>query len=245
MLCGSFTQGEGDEWSDIDLSIAIRDEDHAAFDEKAWVSNVAPLLTYFKNEYSVGIAIYENLVRAEFHFDRASNLPSIRNWPLAEERLDVDSMILLDRTGELTSHLQAMAAEPSGRLTLERVEALRDRFLNWFLFGLQVLRRGDRLRSLDTLSQVQRHLLWLARVIEGKTDNHFLTPSKNAEHDLSPASVQRFSNCVATVHKDDLLRAYQESWAWYVELTHEAQLRFGIERRQNAMVKIAEYLFMP
>ncbi len=55
------------------------------------------------------------------------------------------------------------------------------------VLALQVTRRGELLRAADALAHAQRHLLWMVRLAEGRTE-HWLTPSRNAEKVL-PAEV--------------------------------------------------------
>jgi lincosamide nucleotidyltransferase len=85
----------------------------------------------------------------------------------------------------------------------------RDRreLLNWLLLGTNMLRRGEYARALDALSQVQRFLLWLARVRENARE-HWLTPSRAAERDLSEATMRRFARCTADLDPRSLASAY-------------------------------------
>jgi lincosamide nucleotidyltransferase len=43
-------------------------------EEEAWVRRIAPLELYYINEFGNGNAIFENLVRGEFHFEHYSNV---------------------------------------------------------------------------------------------------------------------------------------------------------------------------
>lgn len=237
---GSFTQGEGDAWSDIEFWLFVDDLALAGLDGRVWVARVAPVLLFVQNEFGAGVAIFENLVRGEFHFAAASSLPQIREWPLSEERPDIDAMIVLDRGGELREHLTAMLAAPSSRLTTARLQSLQDRFLNWFLFGLNLLARGEAARALDVLSSVQRHLLWLARIAEGSAERHFLTPSRRAESDLEPASYGRYAETSARLEAADLARAYRAAWRWYGELAGSLADEFGTTPRKLLMQRLGE-----
>jgi lincosamide nucleotidyltransferase len=227
--CGSFVEGEGDEWSDIDFWLCVEDAALGDFDSREWISRVAPLLTCLRNEFGTDVAIFAGLIRGEFHFEAASRMAEVRSWPVREETLDVDAMVVLDRTGELRDHLSAMADTPNERLAAARVQELQDRFLNWFVFGVNVLLRGDDARALDILSHVDRHLLWLARSRAGKVGRHYLTPSKLAAQDLSAAHYRRYVACTAALDAIDLRRAYREAWAWFRELARETCPELGTE----------------
>src|ERR671926_323791 len=81
MMYGSFAQGEGDEFSDIEFILYFDDDALGSLDQEGWVSQIAPVGLYFVNEYGVGTAIFDNLIRGEFHFDRASDISKIdESW---------------------------------------------------------------------------------------------------------------------------------------------------------------------
>src|SRR5215213_6211107 len=67
MMYGSFAQNEGDEFSDIEFILFFEDGELANLDQEEWVSRISPVGLYFVNEYGNGTAIFENLVRGEFH----------------------------------------------------------------------------------------------------------------------------------------------------------------------------------
>jgi lincosamide nucleotidyltransferase len=219
LMYGSFTKGEGDAYSDIEFYIFLDDATYDAVDPAAWAAQVAPVALYFTNEFGTGTAIFENLVRGEFHFERASEMGAIRSWKQGGSLPNPDSMLLMDGTGELTEHLRYLSGPGPDRAAPEHVTWLWHSFLNWMLFGSNVLTRGERARALEILSILQRYLLWLARVQEGTTQ-HWLTPSKNAEHDLSPDAYQRFTACTADLRGDNLERAYAAAWDWGKELIY-------------------------
>src|SRR5919199_3608651 len=77
MMYGSFAQGEGDEFSDIEFILFFEDEALEGLDQREWVSRISPVGLYFVNEYGNGTAIFENLVRGEFHFECASDIEEI------------------------------------------------------------------------------------------------------------------------------------------------------------------------
>jgi lincosamide nucleotidyltransferase len=126
-------------------------------------------------------------------------------------------MLLVDRTGELTDHLRAISGPGPERGTAEQVTQLWQRYLNWMLFGTNVLARGERARALEILWWVQRHLLWFARLVEDTTV-HWQTPSKNVEKDLSPGAYRRYLACTAGLGGTDLERAYRAAWVWGKEM---------------------------
>src|SRR5699024_8398153 len=65
-MYGSFTKNEGDKYSDIEFYIFLKDKEN--FSAENWVSQIHPLALYFTNEYGSEVAIFENMIRVEFHF---------------------------------------------------------------------------------------------------------------------------------------------------------------------------------
>jgi lincosamide nucleotidyltransferase len=216
-MYGSFTRAEGDAHSDIEFCIYLVDAAHDAFEPAHWVSQVAPVALYFVNEFGTGTAIFRNLVRGEFHFERAADMAKIRMLKRASGFPPAEQMLILDRTGELMTHLRFISGPGPDRGASDYVAWLWQSYLNWMLFGANVLARGERARALELLWFVHRCLLWLARVSEGTTER-WQTPSKNVEHDLSEGAYGRYVACTAALRGPDLERAYQAAWKWGKEL---------------------------
>ena len=229
MMYGSWARGEGDEHSDIEFVLFFRDEALPEVDQREWVSRIAPVELYFVNEFGNGAAIFENLVRGEFHFDRALDIPQVESWRETDTFPTLDATLLLDRSARLARHLAALVGPDPRRDTPERVRFLCDSFLNWMLFGHTVLMRGELARSLEILAgPVGRYLLWLARLSEGRTE-HWPTPSRALETDLSPEAYMRYAACTATLDPGALRLAYTEAWEWGLELTPPLAARHGVE----------------
>ena len=74
LMYGSFALGQRDSFSDIEFYVFFDDEAFEALEEEAWVRRIAPLELYYINEFGNGNAIFENLVRGEFHFEHYSNV---------------------------------------------------------------------------------------------------------------------------------------------------------------------------
>ena len=68
MMYGSFTKGEGDQYSDIEFYIFLKDSRTSSFDSSNWLFDVAPYLLLYKTEYGTEVVIFDNLIRGEFHF---------------------------------------------------------------------------------------------------------------------------------------------------------------------------------
>jgi lincosamide nucleotidyltransferase len=223
MMYGSFTRGEGDAFSDIEFLLFFTDDTFPTLDRRAWIAQIAPVELYYVNDFGVTAVIFDNLIRGEFHFHRVSEVTIAQTWRGMITFPALESVVIVDKSGRLTPYLEPLTA-PIDFLALPRVQFVVDNFVNGWLFGFNVLRRGELARALELLGSVQRQLLWLARAAEGKTAN-WPTPSKNAEHDLSAAAYARFAACSATLDPDSLVAAYTLAWRWGSAMLDDLQRR--------------------
>src|SRR5918998_1653948 len=209
MMYGSFAQGEGDWLSDIEFVLFFDDDALEDLDQEEWVASISPVELYFVNEYGNGTAIFDNLVRGEFHFDGFSEIATV----VAESMRDADWLpfledaLVLDRTGDLTRRLQMIVGPPPERDTPGQARFLCECFVNWFLFGSNLHARGELARSLDLLGVVRHRLLQMARVLDGST-THWINPSKFLESEISAASYARYVAFTARPESEELRDAY-------------------------------------
>lgn len=217
LMYGSFTRGEGDQFSDIEFALFFADERLPEVDRAAWVAQIAPVALFFADDVGHQTAIFNHLIRGEFHFKPASTLSVVETWQGNAWFPALAATVLLDRNGQLTQYLHPLIGPAPKRDTPETVQTLTNNFINWLLFGANVLARGELARALEILGIVHRYLLWLARLVEQTTD-HWPTPSKNVEQELSPAAYTRYQACTANLDRMLLVRAYGASWAWGQEM---------------------------
>lgn len=228
MMYGSFAQGEGDEHSDIEFILFFEDEALETLDQEDWVAGISPVRLYFVNEYGIGTAIFENLVRGEFHFDCASDIEKVdESWRETDFFPSAEAALVMDRTGELERRLGEISGPPPNRDTPTRVEFQCSLFLNGLLFGVNVLQRGENARALELLGNTQRHLLWMVRTLEGTTE-HWATPSKMLEGDVSETSYARYAACTARLDAKELTDAYLAAWGWGKDLIAALGERYGV-----------------
>ena len=220
VMFGSFARGEGDAYSDVEFALFLEDDVLPQFDRAAWVAQVAPVELAFADDFGHFTAIFANLVRGEFLFEPHSNTAQeVSRWVGSAFLPRLDDCLLKDRDGALAPLLQPLATLPR-RDAPEAVSRLKMSLVNAVLFGITVLRRGETARALELLGLVHRYLLWLTRLDEGQTD-HWPTPSRCLESDLSPQAYERFRECTAALDVESLWRAYRASWAWGRELLAE------------------------
>jgi lincosamide nucleotidyltransferase len=242
MMYGSFAQGEGDGFSDIEFLLFFDDGVLGGVDQEEWVSRVAPVELFYVNEFGVGTAIFENLVRGEFHFNKASDIGNIDESLKETDWLrSLEDTLVLDRTGELTRRLRQAVGPPLYRDTPEEVRFLSAGFVNWFLFGSNLLLRGELARALDLLGLVQDHLLYMARLHERST-RHWFNPSKLLEEDLSGASYARYAACTSNLDEGALREAYLSSWRWGKELIGALSERHSLHPPVDVLDRIGRRL---
>jgi len=218
LMYGSFVNDEGDAWSDIEFLLYFADAERDHVDRRVWIERVGPIELHFVNEFGVDTAIFDGLIRAEFHFDRAADIQNIDpSWREYDWFPSMERAIVLDRTGVLRRQLSAVIGPPLRRRSRAREEEVAHGLVNWILFGWSVLGRGERVRAHALLAHVHRYLLWLARQSE-EVDVHWPTPSRSAEEDLSWRSLRRLAACTATLDGASLTDAYRNSWSWGKEL---------------------------
>jgi lincosamide nucleotidyltransferase len=228
MMYGSFAQGEGDEFSDIEFILFFDDAALASLDRREWVSRISPVGLYFVNEYGNGTAIFDNLVRGEFHFDGFSEIATVVAEPMrdADWLPSLEDALVLDRTGDLTRRLQVIVGPPPERDTPGQTRFLCECFVNWFLLGSNLYARGELARSLDVLGLVRDRLVQMARVLDGST-THWINSSKFLESEISAASYARYAACTARLDSDQLRDAYLSAWEWGRELMSSLADRHG------------------
>ncbi len=229
MMYGSFTYGEADQYSDIEFLFFFNDEAFEQIDPRAWLTQIAPVAMLYVNDFGIHAAVFENLVRGEFHFHRASEVTIGAAWPGVLTFPRLDATLIVDRSGALTPYLEAIIGPHPERATPDAAQNLVYGFINWLLFGFNVLRRGERARAHEILNIIHRHLLHMVRLGEGATD-HWLTPSRLLEHDLSPEVYARFEACVPHGLTPEALRhAYGNAWAWGGDLMGLLRARFDVQ----------------
>lgn len=227
-MYGSFTRGEGDAYSDIEFCIYLDEAVLDEFDPERWISQIAPVSLYMVNEYGSHTVIFNNLVRGEFHFDPVGEMAAIRDEGDLAGFPPPESMFIADRTGALRSHLRAVSGRGPERCNGAEISQLWRHTLNWMLFGMNVLARGERARALEILWFVQRYLLRLVRIQEKRTE-HWLTPTKALEEDLSPEAYARYRACTASLEDAQLEDAYHAAWIWGRALIRDLARDYDVE----------------
>ncbi|HEY2672649.1 MAG TPA: hypothetical protein VGJ07_20030 [Rugosimonospora sp.] len=211
LMYGSFASGAGDARSDIEFWLFFLPQWHSDVDPRAWCAQVAPVTHLVRNEFGTDVVFFPGLIRGEFHFASADDIPTVRTWPARDAA--VERMLVLDRRGRLRPALESLPERPEIPDTGEDVERLCGRFANWLVLAHHVAGRGEILRAWDALGHAHRHLLWMARRAEDSTA-HWLTPSRRAEAELPPEVVEDLRRAAAAARPDDLGDALRAAWSY-------------------------------
>ncbi|WP_433832690.1 hypothetical protein ACQP2E_16780 [Actinoplanes sp. CA-015351] len=225
LVYGSFVNGEADRHSDIEFWLFAGASAAATLDKGAWLDQIAPIRHTVVNEFGAQVVFFPGLLRGEFHFATEKDIDSVRTWPARSG--PTDRMIVLDRTGALRDALDSLPSQAPLPTTPAEIDELCGRFGNWLLLAHHVTQRGELLRAADALAHTQRHLLWMARLAEGRTQ-HWLTPSRNAESDLPPEVVHAIHRTTATAGPDSLAAALTATWVlgrrYWQQLGHDVPI---------------------
>jgi predicted nucleotidyltransferase len=142
---GSYADDEMDEFSDIDLVVAVEPAHHAAVmgDRKRMVSQIGPLLTSFTGEH-VGeprllICLFgPPLLHVDLKFIPLED---------AAKRVD-DPVVLWERLGRLT----AVMSEGEARYPCPDLQWVEDRFWVWIHYAAAKVGRGEFYEAAEFLS---------------------------------------------------------------------------------------------
>src|SRR5918998_2328633 len=216
LMYGSFALGQGDRFSDIEFYLFFADKTLDELEEEAWVGQIAPLELYYVNEFGNDTAVFENLVRGEFHFEAASNVELVDSWESAWFPT-LESAVVVDKSGHLSGRVSRLVRRPPEMDTPERALFLCRSLVNWTLMGANLLKRGEYARAETFLTLVHGHLLQAIRLVEGKSAN-WPSPTRRLEEDASAVSYERYRACTAALNAEQLDRAYASTWEWGREL---------------------------
>lgn len=241
LMFGSFTIGEGDAFSDIEFAVFIQDDAFESFEQRSWLDAVSPVAAYFLDDFGHHTALFQNGVRGELHFMRASDLPVIASWQGYGWFPSLAAAVVLDRTGELSHHARALVGGPPERGGVPLVEGIALNLINQMLLGANLLNRGEFARAWALLSKTHDNLLKLVRLHEGATD-HWPTPSRALEKDLSGATYERYATCTASAQPNVLCTAYRESWMWSRELFETVAEPLNIELPAMVLTRVERLL---
>jgi predicted nucleotidyltransferase len=225
---GSIASGTSDEYSDLDLVLVCTPEGHAAVlaDARTFAGRLGPLLTSFTGEH-VGerrllIALYgPPLAHVDLKFVTQEDL---------RERVE-DGLVLWQRDDAL----DLTPGEPA-QWPQRDPQWIEDRFWGWVHYVGVKIARGELFEAADSLSAI-RGLAIAPLAVRGRTAK----PSGVRRLEtLVPELVPELRQTVATVDRDDCLRALKASVELYRKVRDSSGVE--IERRTEAERVVSDYL---
>ncbi len=112
---GSTSEGRGDEWSDLDFALFIRDDALNGFEQnwKPWAAQFGDLLLAFISSVGHPWAVYDAEpmpLRVDFAFHPASTCQKISTWPNAPT--SVEAMVLYDASdGRISAYVAQIVGQ--------------------------------------------------------------------------------------------------------------------------------------
>ena len=228
-MYGSFTKNEGDKYSDIEFYIFLKDKEN--FSAENWVSQIHPLALYFTNEYGSDVAIFENMVRGEFHFMTNDQMEVIKSWDGLVEFSDFDKMILVDKEGLLTNTLEEIETKIPDRTTNKNILWLSQSLLNVLLTTSNLIKRREFAHAYQSLSNTQKYLLWLIRIETSET-KHWESPTKSLEKDIDQDWYSLFQQTTTKLEPIDIKAAFKKS----LELSRELFDKLKVETKLKELL---------
>lgn len=241
MMYGSFTKGEGDQYSDVEFYIFIRDQDINHFNSRYWISEVNTADLIFYNEYGTEVVIFSNMIRGEFHFLPESKMEIIKSFKSTGVFPNPESMYVYDSTEQLQTLLEGLGGSGPERMTDKNVNFAFNNFANAWLMGVNVMKRGELARSLEVLTQVQKYILQLIRVKE-KTVERWLNSTKNLETDISVQSYHNYVSITAKLRECELKTAYKNALKMVEKLYNSLGDFYVIDIDQDFIQKLYVHL---
>jgi predicted nucleotidyltransferase len=195
---GSYLSGTLDQWSDLDLVIAVEPEAHAAVlaDRQRIAAGLGPLLAAFTGEHvsepRLLICLYGP---PPLHVDlKLVSLPDVA------ERVE-DPAVLWERDGRMSGAL----ARGVARFPTPDLQWIEDRFWVWVHYGASKLGRGELFEAHDFLAFLRLQVLGpLALVSRGARPTgvrrlELLAPELAEEMRTTLAGLDRAS-CASALH---------------------------------------------
>lgn len=203
LMYGSFIKGEGDQYSDVEFYIFHRRD----FDHRAWVEKVRPLRLFFTNEFGTEVAVFDNLIRGEFHFSSIDEIDVVKSWEGLTSFEHADRMPLVDKDGRLAEVLAGISRERPRHDRPDQIVWLAESLLNNLIMVDNIIRRGDLAHAQQGFQFIQKYLIWLIRLADG-ADTHWENPSKNLRGEISADWYRAYAACVPTLEFNSLQPAF-------------------------------------
>ena len=203
---GSGSEGRADEWSDVDVTLFIRDAELDRFGAVwvSWAAQFGDLLLAYIGQIGHPWAVYDTPslpLRADFEFQAETAITRLLAWPNSPR--SVEAMVLYDGTGgRLTTAVRGLVGKVlrPGDEAAAFTRVCGD-FWYYVLYTFSKLQRGDLWVARQAYgSEVLEHLLRLLRLEAGdaaldRWDG--ASAGVNVERTLSAERQAQLEGCIA------------------------------------------------
>lgn len=227
LMYGSFIKGEGDRFSDIEFYIFT----YSDFNKTEWVEKIAPLALFFKNEYGTDVAVFENLIRGEFHFSDITGINVILSWQGYTSFRYRNKMILVDKENKLQHVLDSIIIIEPDYNEVEYAETAVQMLINYLIFSKNLILRGETAHAHQLFFSIQKALLWLIRLHTGCTQ-HWESPTKKLEEDIPQEWYEKYTTCVPGLNLSELSKSHEN----IVTLSNELFNSLNIENKYKQIL---------
>ncbi len=202
---GSSSEGRADAWSDVDVSLFVRDADYDAFyaEWKAWAGQFGSLMLGFIGVGGAGHqwTVYDAApvpLRVDFDFIRASEIPKMCEW--SNSPVSVEAMLRYDGTGgELRDAVQSLVGKSLAPPDLHATfDSVCGGLWYYLLRTYGATRRGEEWTARwNCTFTVTGNLCALLRIESGATARWVASDAAaGIERAISPARLAALHGCV-------------------------------------------------
>lgn len=227
LMYGSFIKGEGDQFSDIEFYIFLNNKQ--PLNKSEWISQISPVDLFFVNEFGTEVAIFNNMIRGEFHFHPVTEIHIIKSWEGFISFEYKEQMNLVDKDGKLSEVLNSILPplRPQ-RNTVSNKESIAMNFLNNLLFEKNLLLRREFAHAHQLFVFIQKYILWMIRLHTGM-DEHWESPTKSLENDISKEWYEKYMKCVPELNESSLNKSFRDVIEIADELFKELRIPNNIQ----------------
>ena len=135
----------------------------------------------------------------------------------------------------MTNTLKEIKTKVPDRTTNENILWLSQSLLNVLLTTSNLIKRQEFAHAYQSLSNVQKYLLWLIR-IETYQTKHWESPTKSLEKDIDPDWYSLFQQTTSELDPTDIKTAFKKT----LTLTEKLFDNLGVEAKLKGVLRRIE-----
>ena len=231
---GSSSEGRGDEWSDIDVALFIRDTDLPYFEShwKTWAAQFGDLLLAYPGADEHPWTVYRAEpvpLRVDFSLHPASQLDEVLTWP--NSPTSVETMVWVDKTnGILTSYVRQIVGKslrPEDEV--KTFVKVCGNFWYYLLYAYSKLQRGQVWFARETFNAFALGSLMALLRIESDALERWQASSSawDIERAISPERLTRLNECIPGIDEQGLRQAMHTTAVFGAEVCASIASKYG------------------